>query len=74
MVAEAAGPTKPSVYSHFADNATLLVASACSVRIGARSGTEEILAGPGSFRDRLVAVAVNVVGMPHAFAGFDLIS
>lgn len=59
------------MYDHFVDQAALLVESVRSILIAAGWGAEETLAGPGSRRERLEAVAVIVVGMPRGIPAPD---
>jgi AcrR family transcriptional regulator len=70
-VAKAAGVTKPAVYYHFKDKASILVAVARLVFSRARDGTTAILARPVPLRERLQAIARVVFALPHPFTVFD---
>lgn len=71
MVAEAAEVTKPTVYYHFHDKPSLVVAVATSVFDQARRATETALRREGGLRARLEAIAVTVLGLPRPFTSFD---
>jgi AcrR family transcriptional regulator len=70
-VAEAAGVTKPTVYYHYDDKGTLLVAVARFMFSRAREATAALLARPDPFRKRLQAVAEIVLALPYPFTIFD---
>lgn len=73
MVAEAAKVTKPTVYYHFGDKASLLVAVATTVFEQARRATEGILQRPESLRSRLQTIAAIVLSLPQSFTNFDTV-
>lgn len=71
MVADRAGVTKAAVYYHFRDKAALVVATAHHVFDRARQGTAARLAGAGSLRERLTAIAEVVLARPQPFTAYD---
>ncbi len=71
MVADEAGLTKAAVYYHFRDKPSLMVAAVRATLNQARRGTEALLAGPGTLRERLEAVAGTVLRLPQPFSAFD---
>jgi AcrR family transcriptional regulator len=70
-VAERAGVTKAALYYHFPNKPALLVAGAEYVFRRARQETAQIMAWERPLRDRLIAVARIVLGLPPIFSRFE---
>ncbi len=73
MVAERAGVTKAAVYYHFTDKAALLTEALVARFHQIGEATDRILARADPLRERLLALATMVLGMPEPLTRVEIL-